>query len=305
LFIVSALNGETTMDAPKKARIIINPHSGTEDKSGLEAQLKKALDEKLFSYEIFFTKGPKEATALSREAASLGYDLVIAVGGDGTVNEVGKGLIGTETVLGIIPVGSGNGFAKHLHIPAQVEEAIRTIQEFQVQRIDTIQANGEYILGVGGIGFDAHISLKFAESKRRGLASYAILVFKEYPSYNSKTYQLTVDGKLIQRTALIVSFAKSTQYGNNYYIAPQAKMNDGLMHLIFLKEPPFYAIPGLILQVKNGTIEQSRYYESIPCKEIDAGDQPIQAHIDGEPIYFPNGLKLKVLPKSLKVITGK
>lgn len=293
------------MDQPKKIRFIINPHSGTEDKSTLEAHIRKNLDLHQFSYEIFYTSGPKEATALSKEAASLGYDLVVAVGGDGTVNEVGKGLIGTETALGIIPSGSGNGFAKHLHIPAQIEEALRTIQDFRTQKIDTIQANDEYILGVGGIGFDAHISWKFAESKQRGLASYAILVFKEYPGYTSRIYQLTVDGKLMQRTALIVSFAKSTQYGNNFYIAPQAKLDDGLMHLIFLKEPPFYAIPGLISQVKKGTIEQSRYYESIPCKEIEIADQPIQAHLDGEPVYFPHGLKLKVLPKSLKVITGR
>lgn len=305
LIQLSSLNGELSMQTPKKTRIIINPHSGTEEKSNLEKLIKEHLNSHDFPYEIVYTSGPKDATRLSKEAAQNGYDLVIAVGGDGTVNEVSKGLIGSDTALGIIPAGSGNGFARHLKIPTEPLKAIENIQNFNLEAIDTVRINDEYFLGVAGIGFDAHIAWKFAESKQRGLASYALLVFKEYPFYSSRTFDFLVDGEPLQRTALIVSFAKSSQYGNNFYIAPQAKANDGLIYLIFLKQPPFYAIPSLITQAKKGTIDKSSYYESIPCKKIEILGRPLYAHLDGEPVYFPQGLVIEILPKTLKAIVGQ
>jgi diacylglycerol kinase (ATP) len=285
-----------------KTRVIINPKAGTRGKDNVEKVVYQLLDSSKFDYEIIYTKGPCHATQLSKEAASLGYDLVLAVGGDGTINEVGKGLIGSETAMGIIPSGSGNGLARHLQIPTDPAKAIDTINCFHQTTIDTVRINEDYFLGVAGIGFDAHIAQQFAKSKLRGFWAYAALVLKNYRKYSPQAFEMEVDGKAMKIEGLLVSFAKSSQYGNDIKIAPHAKLNDDHFHLIILKNPPFYALPNLLLKLKNGTISTSKYYESICCREISIPRKKLNAHIDGEPAFFEKGICLKVCPKSLKVV---
>ena len=294
----SALHGDTM-----KTRIIINPKSGTDGKQHIEKLLEQHLDRNRFEWEIIHTAGPNHALRLSKEAAASGFGLVIAVGGDGTVNEVGRGLIGTQTAIGIIPCGSGNGLAKHLGIPTDPLKAIHLINQLQYKPIDTVQVNDDYFLGIAGIGFDAHIAWKFAQSERRGFWSYAALVLRDYPSYPSQVFDMVIDGKTVRKAAFLVSFANSSQYGNDILIAPQAKLNDGVLNLVILKKPPFYAVPGLLLALRRGTIQPSKYYESIPCKEVTIRQANLIAHVDGEPTFFKNGLHLKVLPRSLNVVS--
>lgn len=285
-----------------KTRVVINPKSGTDNKKNMEGLISQYLDSSLFDVEIFYTNGPHHATELSKEAAMLGYGLVLAVGGDGTVNEVGKGLIGTQTAIGIVPSGSGNGLAKHLNLSSDPKEALQIINQFQHVLIDTIQINNDYFIGIAGIGFDAHIARQFATCKKRGFWSYAKLVLREYPYYSSQMFEMEIDGKPVRKEGLLISFANSSQYGNDIKVAPQADLCDGYLNLVILKRPPLYALPDILFKLRKGTLTQSKYYESICCKEVIVHTHELTAHIDGEPVFFENGIKLKVLPKSLKVI---
>ena len=294
--------GDYSITNLKKTRIIINPNSGTDSKKNIDKLIFQYLDQSTFDFEIIYTKGPRHATELSKEAAKLGYDLVVAVGGDGTVNEVGKGLIGSNTAMGIIPSGSGNGLAKHLNIPSDLVKAIQVINRFHCTSIDTVQINNDHFLGIAGIGFDAHIAWKFAKSKQRGFWSYAALVFQDYPNYSPQFFKMVIDGKPVMKKGLLVSFANSSQYGNDFKIAPQAKLNDGFLQIVILRNPSFYELPDILMKLRNGTIAHSKYYESICCKEVSIRKKKLMAHIDGEPVFFEDGIQLKVLPKSLKVL---
>lgn len=304
-FLTSFLFGENLVHYPLKTRVIINPKSGTSDKQTIEKTLSLTLKPSLFDLEILYTKGPHHATELSQEAALLGYDLVIAVGGDGTVNEVGKGLLNSHTALAIVPAGSGNGFAKHLGIPQNPSQAIQIIKTFHVAKIDTVQINDDYFLGVAGIGFDANIAWNFAKSKQRGFWSYVSNVLTSYPQYSPQIFDMEIDGKKISKSGLLVSFAKSSQYGNDIHIAPHASLTDGHFHMVILKNPPFYALLDILLKLRNGTITHSKYYESICCREVKIEKKPLIGHIDGEPVYFEKGIHLKILPKSLTVVIPK
>lgn len=287
----------------KKVRFIINPKSGTRDKKYLEELIEEHLNRSTFDFEICYTKGPNHATALSQEAAEMGYGLVVAVGGDGTVNEVGKGIIGRNTVMGIIPSGSGNGMANHLKIPSDPTKAIQVINAFQWTPIDTIQINDTYFLNIAGIGVDADIAWKFAQSKKRGLWSYFLISLQSCFSYQPKAFEMVIDGKAVTKKGLLVSFANSSQYGNHITIAPQAQLDDGYLHIVTLNQPPFYAIPRIIVDLLRSNITaHPKYYESICCKEVIIRQKGIPAHLDGEPVYFENGMRLKVLPSSLKML---
>ncbi len=302
--LIQECKDDTARLAPQriKTRVVINPKSGTDSKKNMERLISQLLDQSVFDFEIFYTNGPNHATELSKEAALLGYGLVLAVGGDGTVNEVGKGLIGSDTAMGIIPSGSGNGLAKHLNISSDPKIAIQIINRFQSIPIDTIQINNDQFIGIAGIGFDAHIARQFAMCKKRGFWSYATLVLQEYPYYSPRFFEMEIDGTWVRKEGLLISFANSSQYGNDIKIAPQASLCDGYLNIIILKSPPVYALPDVLMKLRNGTITHSKYYESICCKEVVVHTNKLIAHIDGEPVFFENGIRLKVLPKSLKVI---
>lgn len=286
----------------KKIRFIINPKSGTRKKRNVEKLILKYLDSKKYDYEILFTKSANHATLLSQEAVLLKYDLVVAVGGDGTINETAKGLVGSDTILGIIPMGSGNGYSRHLKIPKQIDKAIQCIFTSECKLVDTLKINNDFFLAVAGVGFDAHIAKIFANSKKRGFWSYAKLVIQEFFKYKSEKYELLVDGKEMLKEAFLLSFAKSSQYGNNIIIAPKAKLDDGYFNLAILKHPPLYAIFNVFFKLKNGSIHKSKYYETYPCKEVIVKKKDIKAHADGEPLSFSDLVKIKIYPKSLKVL---
>jgi diacylglycerol kinase (ATP) len=239
---------------------------------------------------------------LSIKAAKNGYDIIVGVGGDGTINEVARGIINTTCLLGIIPCGSGNGFANNLKIPKNPIDALKLINASNYSTIDTVNINDKFFLGIAGIGFDAHIAKKFIDLKRRGLWSYAKIVLKEFFKYKSNNFELIIDGNKINKEAFVISFAKSSQYGNDFKIAPLAKVDDGYLQIAILKYPPLYAILNVILKLKNGYIYKSKYYETIKCKSVIVKHKNILAHLDGEPFHFENEMHLKIYPKSLKII---
>ena len=281
---------------------IVNPISGIGRQKVIEKLIDEELDRSLFDYEIAYTKATKHAIELAKDAANRKVDIVVAVGGDGSVNETAKGLVNSSTAMAIIPTGSGNGLARHLNIPLNLKKAMQVINSGKEIKIDTIQMNGETFANVAGIGFDAHIGWEFAKFGKRGFSSYIKVITREFPKYKAQDFELTIDGKTIIKNAYLISFANGSQWGNNAYIAPTADISDGEMDIAILRDFKFMSGLAIGYKLFKKTLHQSSFLEVIKAKEVLATQKGIIAHIDGQPIEIGNELRIKVNPLSLNVI---
>lgn len=287
----------------KKILFIINPISGVGKQALVEKAIDKSIDKTIFDYKISYTKAAKHAIELSKEAAYQNYDIVVAVGGDGSINEVARGIIGSNCTLGIIPIGSGNGLARHFNLPFDINQSIEVINKGNTIEIDTATVNDELFLSITGIGFDALVANKFAKARKRGFWSYFKITLKEYPRYKPKKYSLLIDGKQIKRKALLVSFANSNQFGYNTSIAPMAKINDGFLDVCILKKVPIIKAPYIAHLLFNKQIDKTPYIEIFKAKEIKLlRKKNKRIHIDGDSIKLTKELNIKIKPLSLKVI---
>ncbi len=281
---------------------IVNPISGIGRQKVIEKLIDEKLDRSLYDYEIAYTKAAKHAIELSKDAAFRKVDIVVAVGGDGSINEIGKGLINSTTAMAIIPTGSGNGLGRHLNIPLNLKKAMEVINACKQISIDTIQINEETFVNVAGIGFDAHIGWEFAKFGKRGFSSYVKVITKELPKYKAQDFELIIDGKSTIKNAFLISFANGSQWGNNAFIAPTADISDGLMDIAILKDFKFMNAIAIGYRMFNKSLDKSSFLEVIKTKEVTVKQKDIIAHIDGEPIEVGNELRIKVNPLSLKVI---
>lgn len=289
------------MVALSKKLFIINPISGGRDKSYIPEIIGKELDDKTF--EIVFTKGRGHASELTAEGIKNGFTDFIAVGGDGTVNEVAKMLINTNFNFGILPLGSGNGLARHNGIPLSTGKAIRLLNNPGIRRIDTCKLNNLPFINVSGVGFDAHIGKLFAESKGRGFATYFRQTIHEFKNYRSKRYTISSNGNVISENAFLISFANSSQYGNNAFIAPHADMTDGMIDVSIMKPFPPFNIIELGFKLFTKQIDKSQYVDTIRTKTLTVEREgPGEIHIDGEPVESGKTLVIEVMPKSLNLI---
>ena len=287
----------------KKIRFIINPIAGTGKHKQVETAINRVLDRTLFNYDIQYTRHAKHGTALSQEAINENYEIVVAVGGDGTVNEVGNPLIHTNVTMAVIPTGSGNALARHLKIPMNVENALRKINNLKITKIDTAEVNGHRFIGFSGVGFDAYIAGLFSKVKKRGFQSYIKLVSSEVFKYKSEEYTIRFDGKAIIQEAFLVCAANSSEYGNNAKIAPGADMEDGFLDLCIISKFPLITTPAITLKLFNQTINTSRYNEMFRVKSVKISKkEAIFAHIDGEPIDLGNEIEISIKPLSLQII---
>lgn len=287
-----------------KILFIINPIAGDKEKGNLEKQITQLFSQG-FQYELAYTERRNHATELSKSALGK-FDIVVAVGGDGTVNEIGQPLIGSNTALGIIPYGSGNGFARHLQLPLNSQEALQIIANNYQLETDTITVNDMAFFNVAGIGFDALIGHKFAIYGKRGFLPYFNLVVKEFYQYRPVYYKLWIDNKFYHRKAFLISFANSSQFGFNAHISPNSKINDGHFEVCFIKKFPKWKAGRLALRLFSQTIHESPYTEVIRAQKVEikqAGSIPV--HFDGEPAMFDNSVQMKINPKSLKIIVPK
>ncbi|MBI9065725.1 MAG: YegS/Rv2252/BmrU family lipid kinase [Salinivirgaceae bacterium] len=286
----------------KKILFIVNPISGTGKQQNFQQVLDKTIDKSLFSYHITYTEYGGHAAIISSEARGK-FDYVVAVGGDGTVNEVARGLVNSNTIMGIIPMGSGNGLARHLLLPMNVSESVEIINQLQTQVIDTATINDELFVNVAGIGFDAHVAHLYANTKKRGPLPYVKVATQEFMKYEPKYYDIQIDGQIFNRKAFVISFANSAQFGNNAYISPNALINDGLLDVCVMSEFPKVEAGQLAVKLFNKKLDKSKYMNIISGKIIKIkSKENIQAHIDGEPIHFSNEIEVKINPSSLKVL---
>lgn len=281
---------------------IVNPIShGIKDRN-IEKEIKKNINPQQYQYKIIYTEYPHHATELVSQALGQ-YDIIGVIGGDGTVNEVGKALIGSKSALAIIPAGSGNGLARHLGVPVDIAKALKALSHSRAIKMDVGMVNGKPFLVTAGVGFDAMIAEKFASFGRRGFSSYFQIAVEEFFHYEPKSYFLEVDGKPLFRKALMISFANASQFGNDVVIAPKARINDGYLDLVIVKPFPFYALPEILLHLLHGTFHHSSYVETYRCRSVTFKEPFPIAHLDGEPIHFDTPLKVEILRDRLKVLT--
>lgn len=285
-----------------KIIFIVNPFSGIGRQKGIELQIEKNLDVGKFAYKVVYTEAPNHARTLSEQAMMENFDVIVAVGGDGTVNEVAQPIVGTKTLLAIIPSGSGNGLARHLHIPIETEKAIQVINALNSKSIDTVEVNNQFFVSIAGVGFDAQVARKFAGQKRRGFFKYMQITFREYFRYRPKKFTMVVDGQKIVRRALFISFANSDQFGYNTSISPNARIDDGLIDICIMKKVPFWKILLVIPLLFTKKIDRSPYMEIIRAKMVDIKQKKKTINLDGEPVKMSRQLHIEVKPKSLWVI---
>jgi diacylglycerol kinase (ATP) len=280
-----------------KIRFIINPISGTGKQKGIEEYITKHLE----NFEIIYTKKVGDATRISKEAANENIDAVIAVGGDGTVNECLKGLVNTNTALGVIPCGSGNGFAYHIGMERTIEKAVKQLKNIRIEVVDSCTANGVPFVNVSGIGFDAHIANLFLTLTERGFINYVKLVLREL-RYKAKEYTISYNNIERKVTTYMIAFANASQYGNDAKISPMADFQDGLIDFVILKEFPKWKIPFFLLKVATGKAHLSKHVEIIQCDKMTITGEDTLLHLDGEPFKASNPIKIALLPKSLKIL---
>ena len=290
---------------PKKRRIcfIINPVSGGKSKHNLEGLIKSAFSAENFDISINYTTSAGHATKLSKEAVSKKTDIVVAVGGDGTLNEVGKELVHTPSVLAIIPLGSGNGLARHLKIPLNAKKALEVIKNGQTKTIDTALVNEERFVSIAGVGFDALIAKEFAQKKTRGFVSYAKLVANRFSGYKSKKYKLRfTDGSEKVVRAFFIAFANSNQFGNNTQIAPKASLFDGKLDICIVKKPPLTKMPNIAKLMLRKKIDISSYVDVIQSESVIVKRKKNRViNLDGEAVKISKNFTVKVDSLSLKI----
>lgn len=270
------------------------------------ALIKLHLNHTRHAHEIVYTDYAGHATELSKAAAEQGYTVVVAVGGDGTVNEVSRGLLYTETALGILPKGSGNGLARHLEIPLSMEGALQVLNEGHVTRIDTGTINDRPFFTTAGIGFDAYISSVFAGNEKRGLKTYVELVLKEVMNYKHLPVKAHINGNSFDTDCYVMAFANAAQYGNNAYIAPMADIRDGLLDVCLVRQLDFIKALDLSYCMLTKQLANASSAEYFKTAAIDVQtEEPMMYHADGEFIGKANEFKVKLEPLSLKVVTPK
>jgi YegS/Rv2252/BmrU family lipid kinase len=287
---------------PQKIKFIINPIAGfRRDKSFIEARIQQRCKD--LDFAIVHTTGPGDATRLAQEAAAENYQIVVAIGGDGTVNETASGLVGTDTALGIIPRGSGNGLARSLGIPLPPAKALEVICTGKAHRIDAGRAAHLYFFGVTGVGFDASVSHKFKTAAWRGPVPYFYLAAKEFAGYQPEPLRLRLENQVIEMTPLLVTIANVEQYGNGAIIAPHAKPDDGVFEVCVVQPLNFAEFVMHAPKLFNGKAEaipMISYYRSTIATIEKSG--PVLFHVDGEAQMAESPINFSVLPRALKVI---
>ncbi|WP_243349418.1 diacylglycerol/lipid kinase family protein [Parabacteroides sp. FAFU027] len=283
--------------------VIINPRSGIRLKPNIARLTRSVLDKERFDINISMTEYAGHATELAKQAIADGMKYVIVAGGDGTINEVAKALIHSEVAMGIIPIGSGNGLARHIGIPLVIREALQIVNNEKVENIDYCEANGHLFFTTCGVGFDARVSYKFSKGKHRGGINYLRSMMTEYLNYKPETYELVFEDEKRKEKAFLITCANASQYGNNAFIAPQADLKDGMMDVAILKPfTPLDILP-ISLQLFTKKIDSNSKIEIIETPQLTIHREKAgEIHLDGEPMWMDKTIVIKTIPAGLKVL---
>lgn len=290
----------------KKILFIVNPIAGKGRNKKIESRIMHSLNLGKFTPEIVYTKYKGHASALAVQGLKDNVFIMVAVGGDGTINEIIKVIQNTSCILGIIPMGSGNGLAYHLHIPMKIKKAIQLFNEEHIESIDTVTLNEHTYASIAGIGFDAFIAEAFDKKKKRGFFTYFSLILNYFFIYKSKTYLITTKGNTYQIKAFVICFANSSQWGFNVKISPESSVQDGLVNVCIIKKPSLLSLPFFFLFIISKNLNLVANYVKIhklsefSIQTIDAEEMPV--HLDGTPLQRQKEFHIKTNPLSLKIL---
>jgi YegS/Rv2252/BmrU family lipid kinase len=288
-----------------KVRAILNPRAGVAAHRTHEAVERGRPSWK--DYAVYLTREPGHATELAREAVAAGADVVLAVGGDGTVNEVARGLIGSAAALGIVPVGSGNGLARALRIPLQPEAALHALESGARRRMDVGSLNGRLFLNVAGIGFDAVVGQAFHErgrkGGRRGILGYLRLSLLELRAYQAPRLVIEAGEERLDLAAFVVTFANGPQYGSGAVINPGGKLDDGRLEVVVFESGPLWRTLAAAPRLFLGGLERAPGYQRLvgPAATVTAA-APAAVHCDGDPVEAADRVEVKLRPRALEIL---
>ncbi|GHS87526.1 hypothetical protein FACS1894201_08820 [Bacteroidia bacterium] len=289
----------------KKIAFIINPIAGGKAKRRLQPLIMQQFSaEEGFETTIYNTQGIGDATRAAADFVAHKFETIVAVGGDGTINEIAQALINTDVAMGIVPCGSGNGLARHLKIPSMQYKALSLIKQGETQIVDYCTINDKTFVCTAGIGFDALVGYKFACDRQRGILAYLKHILTEaILRYQPEQYRITLDGTTIERTAFLITFANASQWGNNCYIAPQANIHDGLLDVVIIHPLAWYQASELAIKLLTKQLKHAPCIEFFQCKHaiIERSNEGL-VHFDGEPTIMGKHLEVKVFENKLRVI---
>lgn len=288
---------------PRRILFIVNPKAGTNLQKHIRESVDYHLNHKKFEYGIWLTEQEGHAAELTKKALEEGYEIVVAVGGDGSINEVASALVGKEAILGIIPAGSGNGLAMHLGYGRNIDEAIKKLNTAAVHTIDCGTLNGRVFINIAGVGFDGLVSNSMKGSPWRGFLPYFLKSVEAGLSYTARDCRIELDDTVLQLKCFAISIANGPMYGYNFQIAPDARLDDGLFEVVILKEAPrwqyFAAIPSML----NNKIYEAEFVEHFTSRRVSiTAEGENHVHLDGEGMVLEGELIFEMKPAALKVL---
>lgn len=291
---------------PKRIMFVVNPKAGTNLQKHIRESVDRYLNHKRFEYTIRYTERAEHARELAAQAVAEGYEIVVAVGGDGSINEVASALQGTNTVLGIVPAGSGNGLAMHLGYGRDIDVAVRKINTAEVRSIDVGLMNGLPFVNLAGIGFDGFVSNQMKGSNWRGFIPYFLKSVKAGLEYTPRECRIELDDRVITEKCFIISVANGPMWGYNFQIAPDARLDDGFFEVVIMKEAPrwqyFAAVPASLF----GKIYEAGFVEHFTARRVKiSAEGKNYVHLDGEGMILEGDLEFEIKPKALKILAPR
>lgn len=284
--------------------VIINPIAGVRPKDEIPALVHEVMtSEEGFDVEIRFTERAGHAGEMAREAVERGIDTVVAIGGDGTVNETARQLIGSKVKFGIVPMGSGNGLARHIQVPLDLRKALDCIRAGYSEAVDYGTVNGEIFFCTAGVGFDAEVSARFAEAGSRGPVTYVRSFMELVNDYQPSNYVIHTDDGRIREKASLIAIGNASQWGNNAFITPQASMSDGMLDVTLIKPMPLIEIPKIAMQLFTRQIDQNPHTLTFRSSHLRIVlPHECTVHVDGEPMQMDGVLDIQIHPAQLNII---
>ncbi|GGF09254.1 hypothetical protein GCM10011383_20560 [Hymenobacter cavernae] len=285
---------------------VLNPVSGDIDKGHLEDELTTFCTERGRTAAFFHTTGEDDLGKLRQHLADHKYDAVFAAGGDGTVKLVAEALLGSDMLLGILPLGSGNGLSKDLGIPQDLDAALRLIWEYEIREIDTMLVGGHFSAHLADLGFNALVVERFCSGDTRGPGAYIRIALQEYLNYEPCTYHIETDRETFEGKAFMLTVANANTFGSNMVINPDSRLDDGEFELCLIEPFPNTAMLGILYQLYNENFDASAYTRRLRCRRASIsvpGQQQVLAQVDGEPIELTTPIAIEISPRSLRVLT--
>ncbi len=289
----------------KRICFIVNPISGHQFAAKIGAYIDKILDHQRFEYTIFKSAHRGHPSKLAAEAVESGMDIVVAVGGDGTINEVASQLVNTDVILGIIPCGSGNGLARDLRIPLSSKKALERINMLNTRRIDVGKLNQRYFFSIAGIGYDAKVAYDFNLKGERGLRGYVKACIVDYFTYSQKKYRIQTSDNVYYKSFFFITVCNSSEWGYNVKLSPKSSLSDGKLEFFFCKKPSFWAILPFSVLLLSNQLYRSRFVEMVSDRKIvisQSDKKSNLAHIDGDALSIDEKIEISLLEKALTVL---